>query len=223
MPVLLAPYADEEVFIPEWVTSNETFLRWAESNEAPEKGRFGFLENQLWMDYSMESLFHNFIKSAIYTTLGNWVSSRELGMLLPDGMLLSVPKLKFSTQPDGMFISHETWDRRRAFVKRNMQSHVLYGTPDMVLEVISRSSVRKDTKLLKQLYWQAKVKEYWLVDSRSDEPTLTIQRRGSKGYRAVAAEEGWVKSSVFDTSFKLETVYRAGMHRVSLLQHTQGN
>ena len=31
----------------------------------------------------------------------------------------------------------------------------LEGVPDMVLEVVSRSSVRKDTVLMRQAYWRA--------------------------------------------------------------------
>src|SRR5256885_8764701 len=44
----------------------------------------------------------------------------------------------------------------------------LEGTPDMVLEVVSESSVQKDTKRLRQLYWQAGIREYWLVDARRE-------------------------------------------------------
>jgi Uma2 family endonuclease len=36
----------------------------------------------------------------------------------------------------------------------------------MVLEVVSASSVEPDTQTLRELYWAAGIKEYWLVDAR---------------------------------------------------------
>jgi len=51
----------------------------------------------------------------------------------------------------------------------------LEGTPDMVLEVVSASSVVKDTETLLQLYWQAGIPEYWLVDARGEALEFTVQ------------------------------------------------
>jgi Uma2 family endonuclease len=217
MPVLLTPFADHEVEIPEWVTTNASFLRWAQSDDAPEKGKFGFLRNQLWVDYSMETLFHNFIKQAIYSSLGTWVIEKDLGDLLPDGMLLSVPSLDFTTQPDGMFVSHASWETKRVKVKKSERSVVVYGSPDMILEVVSLTTKRKDTQVLRDLYWQAKVKEYWLVDSQQAEPELLILKRTAKGYQHVKADEAsWVYSKVFDASFRLVSVNASSKRRVRL-------
>lgn len=216
MPVLLTPFADHEVEIPEWVTSNASFLRWAQSKNAPEKGKYGFLRNQLWVDYSMETLFHNFIKAAIYATLGTWVSDRGMGDLLPDGMLLSVPALEFTTQPDGMFVSFESWDKGKVKVKKEEKSVVMYGSPDMVLEVVSPTTRRKDTKVLKELYWKAKIGEYWLVDTRDGKASVMILKRSSKGYVPSPSHEGWTRSTVIDAEVRLVTVTTAGNQRVKL-------
>lgn len=216
MPVLLTPFADHEVQIPDWVTTNASFLRWAQSDDAPEKGKYGFLHRQLWVDYSMETLFHNFIKQAIYATLGTWVIENDLGDLLPDGMLLSVPALDFTTQPDGMFVSHASWDAKRVKVKKSEKSVVVYGSPDMVLEVVSLTTQRKDVKVLRELYWKAKIKEYWLVDSRLDEPELIILKRNTRGYKPTPSDNGWVQSSVFNASFRLKTLRTNGKRRVRL-------
>ena len=61
----------------------------------------------------------------------------------------------------------------------------LDGTPDMVLEVVSDSSERKDNQTLLERYWAAGIPEYWIVDGRGDETAFTIYRHGSKGYTAV--------------------------------------
>jgi Uma2 family endonuclease len=79
----------------------------------------------------------------------------------------------------------------------------LEGSPDMVLEVISRSSVRKDTEVLRKSYWEAGVREYWLADARPEPLQFDVLRHTPKGYRAAAKKEGWVKSTVFGKSFRL--------------------
>jgi len=216
MAVLLTPFADHEVSIPDWVTTNASFLRWAQSDDAPEKGKYGFLHHQLWVDYSMETLFHNFIKQAIYATLGTWVIENNLGDLLPDGMLLSAPSLEFTTQPDGMFVSHSSWSAKRIIVKKSEKSVVIYGSPDMVLEVISLTTRRKDTKVLRDLYWQTKVKEYWLVDSTLAEPDLIILSRKARKYQVTPTEDGWVHSKVFGANFRLKTLQTNSKRRIRL-------
>jgi Uma2 family endonuclease len=79
----------------------------------------------------------------------------------------------------------------------------LEGSPDMVLEVVSRSSVHKDTVVLRQAYWEAGVREYWLVDARSAPPSFDILRRTSRGYAATPKRDGWLESAVFGKSFRL--------------------
>src|SRR5438105_4589106 len=60
----------------------------------------------------------------------------------------------------------------------------LQGTPEMVLEVISRSSEKKDTVVLMKAYWEAGIPEYWLVDARKEPLKFDILRHTSRGYVA---------------------------------------
>ena len=73
----------------------------------------------------------------------------------------------------------------------------------MVLEVVSRSSVQKDTRNLREDYWQAGVREYWLIDARPDPLTFDILRHTPRGYRAAPKKDGWIRSAVFGKSFRL--------------------
>jgi Uma2 family endonuclease len=81
-------------------------------------------------------------------------------------------------------------------------SSELIGSPDMVLEVVSTSSVQKDTVILPELYWKAGVREHWLVDPRGEEVIFDIFKRGEKGFERVKGR-GWLKSAVFGKSFRL--------------------
>ena len=73
----------------------------------------------------------------------------------------------------------------------------------MVLEVVSSSSVEKDTIILRDLYWQAGIREYWLVDARGENPIFDILRHTAKGYVATSKQRGWMKSVLFGKSFRL--------------------
>ena len=73
----------------------------------------------------------------------------------------------------------------------------------MVLEVISPSTVIKDTERLRDLYWHAGISEYWLVDARGDRLEFDIFQRTAKGFTATRKQGGWTKSIVFGKSFRL--------------------
>jgi len=72
-----------------------------------------------------------------------------------------------------------------------------------VLEVVSEGSVRKDTEQLRRDYWEAGIREYWLVDARKEPLVFDILRYTPKGYRVTPNKDGWIKSAVFGKSFRL--------------------
>ena len=78
----------------------------------------------------------------------------------------------------------------------------LEGTPDQVLEVVSKTSVRKDTVLLRDLYFKAGIPEYWLVDARKSPARFDIYRHTADGYVATRRRDGWLKSAVFGKQFR---------------------
>ena len=86
---------------------------------------------------------------------------------------------------------------------RGDDSIEVFGSPDMTLEVVSPTSVEKDTVDLRRLYWEAGVKEYWLVDSREKTFAFDILRRGPAKFLATTQHQGWIKSQVFGREFKL--------------------
>jgi Uma2 family endonuclease len=79
----------------------------------------------------------------------------------------------------------------------------LDGAPDLVIEVVSPGTVRKDTVRLREAYWEAGIAEYWLIDARKEPLKFDILRHTSKGYVATRKQGGWVKSAVLGHSFQL--------------------
>lgn len=118
------------------------------------------------------------------------------------GIYLANKKLGFCVVPDGMMASMDTI---RQGIVHNKGKHYLEFefTPDMVLEVVSASSLEKDTVILRDLYWQAGIREYWLVDVHKERQSFDILRHTSRGYAPVRKQAGWLNSAVFGESFRL--------------------
>lgn len=198
----------DQIRIPSWVNDLESFRRWNRTRDYPEHGWVSFLDGEIWVDMSMEQLFtHNQVKTEFTAVLGNLVNGEDLGYYFSDRALLTNESANLSTEPDGMFCSFAAVEEKHiSLVEGLEEGHVgIDGTPDMVLEVVSKYSVSKDTKILRNLYWRAGIAEYWLIDARKPPLQFDILSWTERGYSATRRKEGWLKSKVFGRSFLLET------------------
>ncbi len=196
----------QSVRVPAWVCDLASFRRWVRSDEFPETGRICFLDGEVWVDLSREQVFsHNQVKTEFSYVVAGLIKTNRLGRYCPDGMLFSNEVANLTAQPDGIFLSRQGLRTGRIrFVGGTNGDYVeLEGTPDTVLELVSTSSVVKDYKRLRELYWRAGIREYWIVDARPERPSFDILRHTANGYTATRKQGGWVKSAVFGKSFRL--------------------
>jgi Uma2 family endonuclease len=196
----------EEVAVPAWVKDLGSFHRWVESDAIPDKVRIDYLAGEVWIDMSEEQVWsHNQLKTEFTFALVGLARQTGLGRFFQDGLRIEHPEADLSAVPDGVFILKTTFETMRATVLKRRAGGALrvQGSPDMVLEAISDSSVQKDRELLRDLYWKAVVREYWLVDARKDPLTFDILRHTAKGYSSTRKQGGWMKSAVFGKEFRL--------------------
>src|SRR5271169_4627478 len=168
---------DDSVDIPDGISDLAGFRRWVHSDDFPATGRICFLDGRVWVDMSKEQVFtHNQLKQEFNLVIGGLVKMQRLGRFFPDGLLVTNDRAQLACQPDGTFVSRPTLKSGRVrLVEGEHGGHLeLAGTPDMVLEIVSSSSVEKDTVTLPDLYWRAGIPEYWLVDARSSRPQFDI-------------------------------------------------
>jgi Uma2 family endonuclease len=206
----------DHVNIPLWVIDLDSFRRWADSDEFPDKGRIDYIKGEVWVDMSKEQIFtHVLVKTRITAVLSHLVEAEQSGLFLGDGALLSNVDADIAVNADALFASNEALEDRVRLLEGMDDGYVeLEGSPDMVLEVVSTSSVRKDTERLCRDYWEAGIREYWLVGARKEALVFDILRHTSKGYRPTAKKGGWIKSNVFGKSFRLTC-------RTSVLGHQE--
>jgi Uma2 family endonuclease len=196
----------DQVSVPAWVADLESFRRWTDSEDFPEEGRICYLRGEVWIDMSKEQLFsHNQVRTEYTRVLAGLAKAERLGRYFDDGAYLSSIPADLSVVPDGIFVATESLrtGRVRPVEGREAGFVELEGSPDMALEVVSDSSVHKDTVELFRLYWEAGIQEYWLVDARREPLRFDIFRHTAKGYVATRKQGGWLKSAVFGKSFRL--------------------
>jgi Uma2 family endonuclease len=199
---------EHEVAVPPAAHSLAGFRAWALSDDFPETGRISYLDGEVFIDMSPESYeAHNKIKGELTYAIIKLNKRLKLGEVYSDRMLITNEQANVSTEPDAAFALWETLESGRLRMIPRAQNEEdfaeLQGTPDWVLEIVSDSSVRKDTRRLRQLYHRANIPEYWLIDARGDEIAFQILVREDAEYVPSAAAGQWQASRVFGRRFRL--------------------
>ncbi len=203
--------------IPPSAHTLDGFRAWIET--LPEKTKVTFLGGEVYLDMSKEDIeTHTKVKGELFAVLYQLVRAADFGQIFQDGVLLTNADAELSTNPDAVAIRWETLQSGKSrIVERNGKHLELEGTPDWVLEVVSPSSVVKDTQFLKTAYHAAGIPEYWLVDARGPEIAFSIFTYRAAGYAAVRPTRGFHASPVFGQSFRLcRTRDRLGMWQYEL-------
>jgi Uma2 family endonuclease len=115
---------------------------------------------------------HQVVLGDLYLLIANWLKIHRVGrvMLSP----LDVVFTKFDVvEPDLLYLSNE----RAAQV---MTSKNVQGVPELVVEIASPSTRRRDETIKRRLYERSGVSEYWFVDPELD--VVRVYRTGAKGF-----------------------------------------
>ena len=193
---------------PSDIGTLDAFREWMHTVD-PQRGRFWFVRGKFEADMSPEKIsVHNFVKAALYSTVGVLIEKHDLGQLLPDGAFFVNEAADFATEPDMMFCSWESFQESRVRLqgwRRDDEGDVeVHGTPDMIVEIVSDSSVRKDNVELRQSYFDAGIPEYWLIDARGDDIDFQLLLREADDYAPQPADsKGYLLSPCFGRRFCL--------------------
>lgn len=115
---------------------------------------------------------HVNVTANLITLIGGYARINKLGVVtgdnfdvhLPDGSLL---------KPDFMFVSAAN---EKLFV--DQKQNTLHGVPDMVAEIFSRSTMKRDVGIKKDIYERNGVKEYWMIDPWRESVSVYLLRDG---------------------------------------------
>ena len=193
-------YVEKPFRIPSYAWSFEGFRRWTRSRGFPEYGRIDYVGGALEVDMSPEEIYtHSAVKVEIAVKLHARIVGQDLGMIHIDRTRIAFPAAHLSTEPDVIVVLWESLDEgrvREVPSKKDMpeRSIELEGAADLVVEVISDSSVGKDRNRLPPQYAEAGVPELWLADVRRG-LRFEIHVLEGDGYRLLSPDpDGWIRS-----------------------------
>ena len=172
-----ATRAHEAVDPPRLEMSVEEFKRWYD-REAGRRGE--------WVDgevivFLAPKTIHQQISAFLTVVLTMYVSERGLGQILP-GPEMRLRGDRSYREPDLLFVTTEHLDR--------LDSDGLQGPADLVVEIVSDDSVRRDREQKFTEYEAAGVPEYWVIDPRPLRRTCDAYALTDAGrYEAIAPDE----------------------------------
>ena len=110
---------------------------------------------------------HQTILANLFLLIGTWLRTNAIGKawLAPFDVVLSPSDV---VEPDLLYASNAR--RAQIVTKANLQ-----GSPELVVEIGSPSTRRRDETLKRALYERAGVSEYWVVDPELD--AVRVYRR----------------------------------------------
>ena len=116
------------------------------------------------------NLNHSDIIGRIYGSIFNYLVVNKLGYVYPDNV-----DVHFS---DGSVYRPDLCVVLKSNEKILAGRKAIYGAPDMVVEVLSRSTRRKDLTIKKNTYEAQGVREYWIVDPWAKSIDVYLLRDG---------------------------------------------
>ncbi len=120
----------------------------------PDNKRYEIIDGDLFIVPSPNES-HQRILANLFHALSHYLKQNKLGRVYfaPFDVLFSEEDI---VQPDIIFVSHEN---KRIITKDNIK-----GAPNMIIEVFSPATFKRDMGSKKKLYARHGVQEYWIVD-----------------------------------------------------------
>lgn len=201
---------EEELVIPADVSDLDRFRRWTWGETFPARGRIDYLAGTVEVDLSPEDLYtHGVVKTTLTARLHSLIVDSGRGCLFSDRTRIVSPAAGLSVEPDVVAVLWESLRQgriREIPAARAAEGRFieLEGAPDLVVEIVSDSSTRKDRERLPRLYAAAGVPELWLADCRGADLSFEIYTLGPAGYESQPADtEGWRDSPLLGRRVRL--------------------
>ena len=115
---------------------------------------------------------HVSVTANLIKLIGNYASINKLGVVAPDNFDVHFPDGNLF-QPDFIFVSAEN-----AKLLFQDKDNTIHGVPDMVVEIFSKSTMKRDLGIKKDVYERNGVKEYWIIDPWSENIQVYLLRDG---------------------------------------------
>jgi Uma2 family endonuclease len=141
-------------------TMPKTRITWADVQLMPEDGKlYEAIDGELYVT-PPPILRHQWISANLMAALNKLVVEPGHGWLFAAPTGVEFPETEEGVQPDIIFISK---DRRERLTRPG-----ICGPPDLVIEIGSPGTAKRDRSIKKKLYRRQGVPQYWIVDPETD-------------------------------------------------------
>ncbi|MCI8517700.1 MAG: helix-turn-helix domain-containing protein [Hungatella sp.] len=161
--------------------------------QIPEDRRVELIDGVIY-DMASPTSFHQLIAGLIYTKLLNHVLEKKEGclpMISPIDVQLDCDH-RTMVQPDVVIVC----DRDKVIER------CIYGAPDFVIEVISKSSIKRDAVIKLNKYLVAGVREYWMIDP--DHKKVLVYRFEKEEYPVIYGFDARIPVGLWDYGFAID-------------------
>ncbi|SRR5216684_478410 len=136
------------------------------------------------------NLKHQKVSGNLYLLIRSWLADHPVGRIFYAPLDVVISKHDV-VEPDLLYVSHA---RAGVLTAANLQ-----GAPDLVIEIGSPGTRKRDETIKRRLYERSGVAEYWVVDPELD--AIRVYRRTADGFARPAElsrEAGdWLASALF--------------------------
>lgn len=163
----------------------------------PDDRRYEVIDGELLPMAPSPESDHQKFSRALVRCLDSYVLSSQLGELLwaPLDVVLDDENV---VQPDLVFVSVN----RVGIIERKG----IVGTPDLVMEILSPFSARRDRQRKMQLYARFGVKEFWIVDPGSHGIEVFTLKSGVYQLLSKGVQRGRIRSEVLGLEFDVADI-----------------
>jgi Uma2 family endonuclease len=163
----------------------------------PDDQRYEVIDGELLPMAPSPDSIHQRFSRALFRFLDAHVTSKKLGEIFypPLDVVLDQENI---VQPDLVFVgaAQAGIEERRG----------IFGAPELVVEILSPFSVRRDRQRKMRLYAQFGVKEFWIVDPGDYGIEVFTLKSGTYELLSKASERGKIRSVVLDLEFDIAEV-----------------
>ena len=141
---------------------------------------------------------HQAVSANIFEKLRQFTKEMGLALYSPVDVYLGEEN---AYQPDIVYVSKE----KKEIIKTNG----IYGSPDLVIEILSPSTAYYDLRKKYRVYEKFGVQEYWIVDPEMRSLEIYFSQKGHFSLTDKAECEGEVASSILNGfHLKLESMFQ---------------
>lgn len=135
---------------------------------------------------------HANVISNLVTIIGSYVRIKRLGVVTAGNFDVNFPDGNIF-RPDFVFVNAE--NAKKLLSKKSTS---LKGVPDMVAEIFSRSTMKRDVGIKKEVYERNGVREYWIIDPWRENVDVYLLRDGK--YELDWQYENWSDDELLQIS-----------------------